>query len=800
MDEKVSTDTARRLKRAIEEANARKAAAEANPANAGADTARRISEGIAEKAPAQSEQSWGEWFSSLAGEAANEVPQAGDLSPLLKGEAVNPVTGLDNPAMNTAIGPAGAMGKLMNAITGGLDTMRNSDKRTGDVNPLTSFATAATDTASIGTLDRMSGVVDAAQQERTGLLPELIKGFTGNIDEKAVSFAETAAAQRQARALDQEYVRSQNMAASIAGDLAGSILSGSVIGGGFAQAAKATGGLLGSSGALGWASRTLLGATAAGTEAAAYRINKDGSLERAAGDAGLAFFGSVALSSIFKGLGSATKAFTKPKLNDAMQESVGKEILTMMNIERQTQGLPVFKTLAEAQAAVAALGPDATIMDAFPTLRNMAADVIRNETDDMPAASLRELLAARNSFTEDLLAPDGALRQAIGAQDVMGPRAYANFANEQLEALKPRYTAALSPYKGTTFSAKQMVNDLGKLFGDRATMTQQQADLLEYAFSQIKEAQKRLPKGKKTAIPLEVILDLKAQMQKLTGNKAITINGPSGRVIPLDRKAFRDLSIVEDYFTGLSNTLAKDLIPLNKVYGSRAGMNQAYKLGARVFGKDGVDAAQDFLGNVGKSVASKMAFVEGAKYALFQKLNAATTADDFARIVTENKPNLDRLSALIGEKSVQDMLAAVRPTIIKVRTAQALSAAQNAGNLPMPETLMNSPLNSAFDVLVGAGGATNQVSAAAGAGGVQRLLRSVAKGSNPNSTARQKLVSDTLSAQGPQVSDYLGNLQVLLDKNFTPEKSKDFFGALKAGLLTNTLTNANEQADQQVPR
>lgn len=655
-------------------------------------------------------------------------------------------------------------------LLGVLDTLRNRDERTGEVAPLTTAATTMTDSASLGTLSKVQAVADTLEN---GANPDYAGALV-------------------ARQLEQEYIRAANPMSAFAGDVAGSIGVGSVLMGAGLSGLKAIGSVPQT-----WFKRTIFGSGVAGGEAFTYRMNKDGDLARATVDASVAFLGGTAISALGKMGGGVLNLFKKPKVTEAMKEDVGNEIIKFINIDRQKAGLPPATTV-EVQKTLAELGPDATLMDMSPNLRLLGQSVLRNESDELTGAPLRELIASRNGLVEGLMAPDGGLRKILLAEGTQGFKPFTKLVQGQMKALQPTYTAILSAHKDARFSAKTLVNELGNVFGDVKRMTSNQADLMGAVMGRLRDAQSRLPKGQKTQFTLEQLLDINRGLAGDASKKALRIAG-TDKTLPLDNATLRDLTKVREYFASKMEAVAPELGPINAVYGNFAGLRTAYKAGAQMItapGQTGDDIAAFLMDNT-KSFGSHVAFLEGAKHRLFTKLSSVTTSDSLDKALLENKPMLDRLAGLIGEDAVSDMVKAVKPLVEKARTAEMLAkvdpkiAGQTAAN-QMPGVIA--------DLAVGTAGGIGSASQAAGLGAGKRLLQKVTGGTNPQADPlRQQLTADILSKMGNNASDTFKQLEALTTRQISPNQVSGIRNTMAAGLVGKEAFPNFNDSDGQVP-
>lgn len=712
-----------------------------------------------------------------------ELPQAGDIDPKLKA-AVGP--GSMTP-LGALLGPA-------MAAFGSLDTLENRDSRTGVTPPLTTALTAGADTTLLGTLNTLRGTLDAAMSVAAGEV-------TGD------GFGEARAEAIDQRALDQEEIRAANPRTALGADLLASVGTG-------AAAAKGSFGLLSKLSpkaavnvGRNWYGRILFGSGVGAGEAFTYRLNKDGNLSRATTDASLAMLGGTVLGGLFdtgKGLASIIRNIKAP---DVIEEGVGRELIRMINIERQIKGLPAAKA-SDVAAEVAKLGPDATLMDAYPTLKQFAVHVLRNEDSAMAGDGLRAVISTRADLLEDLLSPDGTLREAFSAKAVRGPKQFSADVSDRFAKLQPRYADIYKLHEGTTFSSKQIASNIATLFGDKTRRSASQTDMIDAIQkylsgykAQGKKISIKSPTGGSKAgfadeLTLEQVVDLKRVMQTAAGAKELKVAG-TARTLALDNIALRDLSRVQGYLSDLVHSKVEELIPLDKVYGNLASLKTAYKAGTEAFTKTAADSADvtSFLMDAGKSAAAKRAFIEGAKHRIFKLLNKAQTADGIDKVLTDNREIFQRMEAMFGKDGLKAMIDDVRPQVIKLKTAEDLRKA--IPRIEKPES-RNTVIGETLDTATAIGGIPGVVSKAGALGALRRLMGQAVDPAE--ATKRRELYGGILGKMGEGASDSFRTLEGLLNRPIRPSDVGSLQRPAGAALGAAQVLNGPDARDGQLPR
>ena len=727
------------------------------------------------------------------------LPQEGDYDPKMEAfqrGTTDPISVM----LRTGIGTLGI-----------LDTVQNRDERTGDITPLNTAANSALDVVTIGGANKIRGGIDYL-----GDYVHENAGYQNGMDpnaylskewQEAISKGErkTYAEYVDERALEQEEIRAANPGTAIGADILTSMFTGSAI-------AKAGFGVLNkfptAARAIGrnWYGRILFGSGLGAGEVMAYRLNKDGDLEQATQDASLAMLGGMALGTAFesaKGMWNIARN-TKPK--DVIQEAVGGEILRMINIERQTQGLPPAK-VSDIAAEVAKMGPDATLMDLFPDLRQFAEHVLRNEDEVMAGTGLRAIIATRADMLEDLLAPDGTLKTIFGAKAVRGETQFFDDVKARQKVISPRYERIKKDYASVRFDAKKIKDDLLQVFGGaKERLSTGQLELIDFIDDQLKTYLEAGTKKVKTAtgkgtvkpkgVTLENMLDLRAVLGKQTGTKGAAVTSKGGRV-SLDNLDYKDLSTVSSYISDLMHLKVPKLEPLDKVYGNIGATRSAYKAGLEAFTKtmkDSFDVGK-FLTSTNKSAAEKRAFIEGAKYRIFKTLNKAKSADDIEKVLVENRDLFGRMEALFGKQGLQAMIDDVMPNVRKLKTAEVLGAAKakRVGDSQSRFT----PVGEAIDIATAIGGIPGIVSKAGAFGALRRL---VGQAIDPAELAQKRqMFGDVLSQAGDQTTETFKMLEQLQTRSIRPSDMGAIKRSTSAVEGVDRYLNMDASSDEELP-
>ena len=719
------------------------------------------------------------YLGDLVTDVTGGLPQMGDIDQNLI-DAFNPAVTTDANLLPFKITP-----DFPQAMVGLLDTFKNRDERTGEIAPLTTLMTSTADTVAIGSLNKLGAFYDAQDQA----------GEEG--------FDEALAAATYQRALEQEEIRAANPVTAISGDIMGSFMTAVPIGGLAAGGAKLLGlgkPLIGT-----WLGRTAFSSAVAGGEAFAYRLNKDGDLEQATTDAAITMLGGIAINSILGGLGVGKRLFAKPSKTDALTQEVGEEIIRFINIDQMNNGLPPI-TASQVQAKLSQLGPDASLLDAYPALKTLMAGSMRAEGDEAASLVVRETLAARNNLMESVSKPDGLVSQVLGAQGVRGKAQFAADTKVLTDSLQPRYTAALREYADTRQSAKQLKEGITTLFagGDRARWTSAQSDLHDALIKQITSFQENLPKmsgkGSKKVLgddmTIEQMIDLSRTIADASSKKAIRVAG-SDKVLPLDKTALRDLTTTGQYLKAqiarLTGGEFSEINKLNSLYGQFTSAQSAYAVGRKVMKPAGeVADIVRFLSST-KSPTSQAAFIEGAKYELLKKLRTATTPELMKKALLDNKDVINRLTALVGQGNVETMISSLEPALIKAQTADELLRVLPHGKAGDAGTAVTD----IFNLARAAGGASNQVSSAAALGGLGSLLQRLTHPSAAAAPIKRGMQADILSKVGPEASATFKGLEDLINSQFSPDQARAFTKALGFGMGTGP---SGVDSDMKVPR
>ena len=702
-----------------------------------------------------------------------ELPQAGDIDEKLSLEGLMG-------------GPGGLATAPLQAVLGVLDTLQNRDHRVGDIAPVTTAGNAALDVASIGLANTVRGGIDMLEKD---------------VNPDGAWEAWTEESER--RALEQEEIRAANPGVAMATDVVTSIGTGGAIAKGMyetmAKYAPKVAKAVGQS----RHGRVLFGSGVGGTEVAAYRMNKDGDLEQALVDGSLAALGGVVLGGLFEGTKGLWSIIRNTKSPDVIEESVGGEILRMIDIEQQGKGLPP-ATASSVMKSVQELGPDATLLDAFPSLKQFAMYVLRNEDAAMSGAGLRNILSTRNGLMEDLMAPDGLLREVFKAKTVRGYKTFSEDVAKRFSTLQPRFSEVIKQNAGVRFAGKPIVAAVQKLFGDKTRRTAAQTDLLSAISGNI-EKYKALGKKVKDAkgklvypdqLTLEQATDLKQVLQRAAGEKALRIAG-TDRTLPLDNLGLRDLAKVQGYLADLIHNKVPELAPLDKVYGSVASLKSAYKAGEEMFTKSAADSADItmFLNDPKKSAAAKRAFVEGAKYRVFKMLNKAKDAKGIDKVITDNREVFQRMEALFGKDQVAAMVEAIRPSVTKLKTAEALNKA-----IPRLEKAegRNTNFGSTIDMATVVGGVPGVVSKAGLLGAFRRLFGQAV---DPKEVAQKReMYGSILSKMGDGASDAFRGLEEIMNRSIRPSDKASIRNAGGLAVATGQDLGAEENSDGELPQ
>jgi hypothetical protein len=636
-------------------------------------------------------------------------------------------------------------------ILGAIDTLRNRDERTGVSTDLTTAATTALDTMSIGTSDETRGVIDAI------LAP---KGDT-------TPFIQSAQEAMDMRKLEQVEMREDNPLAAVAGDIGGSAVSGSVLAkGGFNLVAKYLPSAAKAIGAT-WYGRSAFGAGAGAAETFAYTMNKDGSLEKAAKNAGLAFMGGIVLERGLAGLGKGYQFLRNVKTPDAIAEGVAKQIVDNINIDRAKQGLPA-ATATDIQTQIDALGKDATLLDVYPKLKQFAQYVLKNEDSLYTGRGLMDMLATRKDIMTEIMSEDGVLTDVLQAPSLRSPKTFEAEVAKRHKVLVPRYTEALDAITDT-FDPKVLKKSLDDLLGDKASRPLQTQAVFDFVARQLDAAAKQ---GKKRGanVPKEISAKQVFSILK-TLDKGVSVTDlkmadgmPSG-VKAANKEDWVDTSIVRSYLRETLGNVSEDLKKLNKVYGYQADTLKSYKAGAAMLTDSKTSPADilRFMANPAKSKGDLRAFAEGAKYKLFDKLMAVSDEVGLERALTDNKKITGKLRAIMGDEAVDAMLASLKPMLEKSKLAKDLMEVVPKMQTPDPS---KGTFTKALDLAIAAGGVPGVTSKAGAFGALGRTIGQ--KAGVPEGPAERTMYSEVLSQMGDGATASFKKMDDLLKRAIKP--------------------------------
>jgi hypothetical protein len=683
------------------------------------------------------------------------VPQEGDLDPKL----ADPV--------HDALGPLGYLTAPAAAAVGLLDTMRNRDERQGKVAPATTALNSILDVFSLGTLNKAKASMDQLYEEVPQNVDSLEAAEELYKQQNGEDFP-TAAKRLEDAAIEQEKLRAANPNAAMASDFGAMVATGGGLGKVAFHAANKLPAVVGKYLIGSGPARVIFGSSVGAGEVFAYSLNKNGDLEKAATDASVAMLGGVALGGLLSGgkkLSDHLFGVMKP---DAIQAAVGKELLDAANLDRMQKGLPE-ATAAEVAADLAKLGPDASLLDIFPGLQKYANRIAGQ--GGAASHDLANLIATRAEFFKDLVAKDGTLRTAFRSQAVLSEQSLLRVAKQRKAELSPVYDAIYAAYPNLKFSAKQILQNVETLFGDKLKWG---ADLQD-AYSMLKQelaahAKQATPKGAKKLtddLSLEQAVSLKEFLKDAAGSQAVKVAGKDAAVSSTNRIG-RAFSIAGDYVTKLVHGAAGGLKEVDDLYGSLSSMKAAYKAGKKAFASPDISAAdiQAFMGDTSKSVLAKRAFVEGAKAHLFKRLDKATSATGIAKILQDERPMIESMEALFGKEATADMIGAVTPMLTKIKTAEQLKAAIQSGNVK--EFIENSgpELKKLSDVIIAMGGPFAVTSKAGSFGAAGRILgRPVSKNLTEQADT---FAGGIMGKMGEGASEAYRSLQALLGKAALP--------------------------------
>jgi hypothetical protein len=204
-------------------------------------------------------------------------------------------------------------------------------------------------------------------------------------------------------------------------------------------------------------------------------------------------------------------------------------------------------------------------------------------------------------------------------------------------------------------------------------------------------------------------------------------------------------------------------------------LKTAYKAGTEAFSSKKVTSTDvtAFMADDAKSAAQKRAFVEGAKFHLFEVLNAggAQTMEELDKVLLANQPVISKMKAMFGDQATQEMLDAVLPQVVKIKTTDKLRGALGQGVLSRLRPTDHSAGKAALDAAVAAGAPAGVTSVVSGTGAISRLV-------GGNTDAIEQPVADAFSADmltrvGEGASSAFKQLQDMLKSSARPSSSGD---------------------------
>jgi hypothetical protein len=700
-----------------------------------------------------------------------------------------------------ALGPLGYALAPATFATGVLDTLKNRDERTGRVAPLTTAINSLLDVFSIGKLNEASATMDQLYEEVPQNFDSLEAASALHAQATGEDFP-TFARRLDEAALEQEKVRAANPGTAFGSDLVAMVGTGGALGKvAFSLANKAPAVvaryLVGSTPA-----RVLFGSGVGAGETFAYSYNKNGDLEKATTDASLAMLGGTILGGTVVGGRKLYNHLVGKMAPDAIQAATGQKIVEVINADRQMQGLPPI-TASEYAAQIAAAGPNASALDIFPGLQKYANRIIREGGD--AAKRFYDLIATRAELWNDLTDPRGTLRQTFQSPAVRSEQTIMRDVKAKHASMQPEYDKVYEANQDVRFSGKQMLNNVATVFGPRNEWDGAKIEAFSLMKAQVDMLRKQAgstTRGKKPQDALtlrQTVKDVLNFLQRAANSETVKVVGKDA---PVTRTNEAGLAL-QDAAHAIKTMVQErvpDLAPLNKVYGDYMGIRTAYKAGKKAFSSADIDSAdiKAFLNDPQKSALSKMAFVEGAKYHLFKKLDAAKTAQAMDKILTQERPLVESMEAMFGKEATTDMIASVRKTLTQVKSAQELEAAARSGTASQFVPNTGPELKSLVDAGIALGAPFGITSKAGGFGAVGRLL-----GRAPAESIEQQadtFAGEIIGTMGERASTSFEELQKLLRRSALASQGGDVRQSAGAAAMGSAVDSATgENFDGQLP-
>ena len=565
--------------------------------------------------------------------------------------------------------PASTMGAIGNYLAQGsppmqmLDFLMSAKRGMSTEGPTTSkdaMVASALDQASLGTVDNLVAAFSAAQKG----LEEGSLEAAGNAFEESKLEANLALHRN----------RKDYPGASTAGDVGGSIVGGLGLGKlGLAAMAKfapslhnffaatKTGNVVGTS----------LGA---GIQAGAYRYASDGSIEQIAGDATFSTIGGMVVGGLARGgIGGWVVSKIKGNVPKAQQQ-VGEELYRML-LAKDTVSNAVTKGRAASdlkpQDIVRMLGekdPDLLIADVYPGLNKRVSEVITHsiENPSRKISKLRDVLAARNNA--ELIYASEARRAIQEAGDGLfyTPTAYKGIVRKVHEKLRPEYDGIFQGLraKGVRIQGRNVYDQIKRLAAEDPRIDTS-ASYYKEAMSTLKKAlQKNTIKGRPGMgaparrpwmVDPQSLHNIKRELgAKLGGN---------------NNDIMRGNALIYDELTKVLQSLDPKYAELTSTYSSAASASSAYQQGQRLFTQKNIspeDVAE--VTSRFSNATDGGAFINGAKYALWNKVKNTRSAEAIRRTISENENSVSMLRDIIGEDSTQELLDNIASAAMKEST------------------------------------------------------------------------------------------------------------------------------------
>ena len=649
-----------------------------------------------------------------------------------------------NERKNGAL-PMVSMGmKALNYIGG----IRND----GEVTGKEAFANGLTDSLSLGMRDKLMAGTQA---------------FALSEGDPNVDLDQLKADRLHDITLDDQFIKSEKPLAGTLGQITGSMALGLGAGKGSLEIGKkvapATTRYITSHAT----TRVLAGSALGAAEAFGYRMNKSGDLKRASVDAGVAMIGGTVVGGLLSGgiAGTMVRSL-RGKPASLTEEALGSETMRAIRLDARLRGVAE-PTQDEIVRQIDELGPDASLLDAFPSLRTYAKEILQKGDYEEGSKGVVNLLATRNDFAEDMASENGVVRKILQSENTVSKSGFTNMVKARFARLSPRYDRAFENYADVRVKASTLTDNIEKLFPPEAERTASDNLVLKNIIKTINNQggpARRSGRGTKRiakTLNIRQVDAVKRALSDAVKDRKLRVAGETG-VDSLGKSEMRNILNARSFLVGHINEVAPQLGRLNKVYSDTASASNAYDMGSKLLRGTGdkVTDIEDFLGAGKMSEYEKVAFLEGARQAVADKLVSVKTAKGLETFISDNSVMLNRMKAVVGDDVVDTIIKQLRPVVQKQKMVEEL-----AGTRALRTSGESVAFNSGAlaDAAITGGALNSSVSTAAGLGAGRRMMQFMLDGSPDfrSTQLMQKALDPLLGAQGGGAQQAAKSLQEL---------------------------------------